>query len=112
MKFEHTHNDQATLDELGKRLARYRLSLNIGQETLAEEAGVSRSTLQRVEAGQPIKLPAFLRILRALDLMDELDVLVPDTVPSPIEDLRIQKSQRQRARRKKTIVDTEWEWAE
>lgn len=90
--------DAAVLAELGTRLERTRLDRNLTQEQLADEAGVSRQTIVRMESGGVVKLPAFVRILRALGMLDGLEALVPQPVPSPIEQLDRQGRQRQRAR--------------
>lgn len=41
---------------LGKRLESIRLSRNIAQQQLAEEAGVSTRTIRRLEKGQGVSL--------------------------------------------------------
>ena len=90
-------HDVIVLAELGRRLEHIRLGRNVTQEQLAGEAGVSRSTVVRVEAGQPVKLTAIVRVLRALGLVEQLDLLVPEPLPSPIELLRRQGRPRRRA---------------
>ncbi len=97
MKIEAHNSDDAVLTELGRRLANTRLERNIGQEELATEAGVSKSTVERLEAGKAVKLQSFVRALRALDLLGELDRLVPKPLPSPIERLSAQGRRRKRA---------------
>jgi len=85
------------LDELGARLARTRLEQNASQEQLAAAAGVSKSTVERIETGREIKLTSFVRVLRALGRLELLDRLLPEPLPSPIERIRIQGKRRQRA---------------
>jgi transcriptional regulator with XRE-family HTH domain len=97
MRITSLSTDAAVLAELGKRLERSRLERNVTQEQLAHEAGVSRSTVVRVEAGEPVKTTAIVRILRALGLADQLDLLVPEPLPSPVELLRRQGRPRRRA---------------
>jgi transcriptional regulator with XRE-family HTH domain len=99
MKITNQTTDAAVLAELGRRLERTRLDRNLTQEQLAAEAGVSRQTIVRAESGGVVKLPAFIRILRALDMLAGLEVLVPPPVPSPIEQLDRRGRQRKRARR-------------
>lgn len=55
---------------LGDRLRAARLQANLTQEALAEKAGVSRDTVQRVERGAPEdpRLSAVWRLARALGL--------------------------------------------
>jgi transcriptional regulator with XRE-family HTH domain len=90
--------DSAVLEELGARLRATRLERNLSQAELAEAAGIGRVTLQRLEEGSTgASLPSLIRVLRALDLSDNLDGLVPEPTPSPVEELRRRGSQRKRA---------------
>ena len=97
MRIETGNTDDVVLGELGERLARTRLERNLGQGQLAVEAGVSKSTVERLETGEPVKMSSFVRILRALDLLDQLDRLLPEPLLSPIERLKTQGRQRKRA---------------
>lgn len=92
--------DAAVLVELGGRLERVRLERNVTQAELAREAGVSRRTLVRLEQGEEgVGATALLRVMRALGLLEQFDLLVPEPLPSPIEQLRLQGRRRQRASR-------------
>lgn len=97
MRLQPENSDQVILAELGERVARTRLERNMGQRGLAREAGVSKVTVERLEAGEPVKMISLVRILRALDLIDRLDQLVPEPLPSPLERLKTSGRQRQRA---------------
>lgn len=98
MRIDSKMGDEAVLAELGRRLARTRLERNVSQSQLAEEAGVSRATIDRLERGEPIKSTGLIRVLRALDLLEALDRLVPEPLPSPVERLKLEGKQRRRAR--------------
>lgn len=90
--------DKVVLEELGARLREQRLARNESQAALAEQAGIGRVTLQRIEEGRSrTSLPSLIRVLRALDLTDGLDLLVPVPAPSPIEQLERQGRRRKRA---------------
>lgn len=91
------HADQVILAELGRRLARCRLNAGVTQSALAFEAGISKRTLERVEAGESVQLTNFLRLLRALDLLANLEALVPPDEPGPMDLLRMKGKRRQRA---------------
>jgi transcriptional regulator with XRE-family HTH domain len=97
VKIENENSDTAVLAELGARLARTRLEQNTSQEQLATAAGVSKSTVERIETGREVKLTSFVRVLRALGRLELLDRLVPEPLPSPIERIRIQGKRRRRA---------------
>lgn len=90
-------SDKAVLGELGARLERTRLERNLTQRQLAAEAGVERKAVQRLEAGEPVKLTSFVRVLRALGMLDALERLVPEPLASPIELLERRGETRRRA---------------
>ncbi len=97
MKIDRYLTDEAVLSELGARLERTRLERNLTQRELAAEAGVERKAVQRIEAGESVRLISLIRALRALGLLDALDQLVPEPVPSPIELLKLHGKSRRRA---------------
>lgn len=108
--------DEAVLAELGKRLARWRLERNLSQSEFGDEAGLGRRTVQRLEAGAAVQLPSLIRVLRVLDLLESLDRLVPEPVPSPIERLKAVGRERRRAGRPRSSepdgVTEPWRWAD
>jgi len=89
--------DEAILTTLGERLSRQRLARDLTQATLATEAGVSKRTVERMEAGQSVQLNNALRVLRALDLLGGLDRLVPEVPASPMAALKAEQKRRKRA---------------
>lgn len=98
MKIESQATDQAILRELGARLAGARLARNWTQAALAEQAGVAKRTVERLESGEvATQLSGFLRVCRALGLAERFDSLIPEPAPSPIEQLRLQGRKRRRA---------------
>lgn len=106
--------DAAVLAELGGRLERVRLERNVTQAELAREAGISRRTLVRLEQGEEgVGAAVLLRVMRALGLLEQFDLLVPEPLPSPIEQLRLQGRRRRRASRKRDHDDgTAWSWGD
>jgi transcriptional regulator with XRE-family HTH domain len=97
MHIEPLLTDEAVLRELGERLAGVRLSRNLTQRQLAEQAGLARTLVQRIEAGLPVNTPSVIRVLRALGMFDALDRLIPQASPSPVEELKLRGRRRQRA---------------
>ena len=97
MRIEPRLTDEAVLRELGERLAGVRLSRNLTQRQLAEQAGLARTLVQRIEAGVPVTTPSVIRVLRALDMFDALDRLIPQSSPSPVEELKLRGRRRRRA---------------
>jgi transcriptional regulator with XRE-family HTH domain len=114
MKITNLLTDEAVLAELGTRMAEIRLSQNRTQAELAAQAGVARSTIERLEHSKAqINLGAFIRICRALDLLDRFDTLVPELGPSPMDLAQLQGQRRQRAAgpREKKHKAASWSWA-
>lgn len=114
---EYQHmTDSAVLAELGERMARHRLDRNLTQAALAKQAGVSKRTLIRLEAGESTQLTNLVRMLRALSLLKNLDTLVPPPVPSPIEQLRTKGRERKRASPRaeegRSTKPGEWTWGD
>lgn len=90
---------------LGKRLQRYRLSAMkpaVSQRKLAEKAGVAEPTVKRLEAGGNATILTLIGVLRELDLLGNLEHLVPERVePSPLDVLAQTKPVRKRAARQR-----------
>jgi len=112
MKFQDLNSDAATLKELGHRLGQYRLNRNMTQSALAEEAGVSKRTLHRIEHGESTHISNMIRILRALNLLENLEALIPEPAISPIQQLKMLGKKRQRASSpvEKTEPKSPWSW--
>lgn len=83
---------------LGERLRRLRLSRNLDQCTTAEKAGISEKALRNLEAGRGSTVETLLRVLKALDYLQGIDLLAPEASVNPLELLRQPKPQ-QRVRR-------------
>lgn len=83
---------------LGERLKRLRLSRNLDQRTTAEKAGISEKALRNLEAGRGSTVETLLRVLKALDHLQGLDMLAPEASVNPLELLR-QLKPPQRVRR-------------
>lgn len=106
--------DAVVLAELGERLAGRRLGLELTQAYVAEQAGVSKRTLERLESGATVQLTSFIRVLRALELLGGLDALVPAPGPRPLDLLKLRGKRRQRApsarHRAEDAEGSEWQW--
>lgn len=60
------------LDELGRDLSTWRKLRHLTVEQVADRAGVSRSTVLRLEGGRGASLQNLLRVARALGVLDML----------------------------------------
>jgi transcriptional regulator with XRE-family HTH domain len=97
MKITPTLSDDAILTELGARLTRLRLDRNLTQAQVAEQAGVAKRTVERIEAGGGAQLANFVRICRVLDIVASLDDLIPAASTSPLAMLKNKGAPRKRA---------------
>ncbi len=115
MRISPLLTDESILAEIGTRLAGARLSRNLTQEALAAEAGISKRTLERLEAGAvATQLSGFLRVCRVLGLLERFESLIPEAVPGPMEQLRRQNRSRQRASGRKSTATgpAKWTWGD
>jgi transcriptional regulator with XRE-family HTH domain len=113
MKITNQAVDSAILAELGGRIARTRLGLNLTQAQLAEQAGVSKRTIERLESGGvAVQLSGFIRVCRALKLIERLEVLIPEPLPSPVEQVRLAGRRRRRASAPRATRPSaaQWKW--
>ncbi len=98
MKMTNQTTDEVILSELGHRLAQARLDRNLTQAQLATEAGISKRTLERMESGAlAMQLSAVIRVCRVLGVLDHFELLLPESGPGPIAQLKMGGRKRRRA---------------
>jgi len=99
---------------LGARIAQVRIRKQLTQQQLADRAGLGLRTVQRLEIGEvSTQLVGFLKVCRVLGISDRLDVLLPEQVESPLDQLRRQPAPRRRVRLPKhPSSETPWTWGE
>ena len=89
MPIQRLTSDEALLQELGQRIARLCLERNLSQAQLAEQAGISKRTLERLE------------------------LLLCEPQPSPLALLEQQQATRQRASRRLLAKPaSSWTWGQ
>jgi transcriptional regulator with XRE-family HTH domain len=98
MKITSELTDTAVLNELGDRLERYRIDAGLTQAQLAEEAGISKRTVERIEAGHSMDFVMLLRVLRVLKRLEVLDELVLASPQSPLTLLKSRGRERKRVK--------------
>jgi transcriptional regulator with XRE-family HTH domain len=79
---------------LGEQLQQLRISKNLGQITTAEKAGLSEKALRNLEAGRGSTVESLLRVLKALDSLEGLQLIAPRPSISPLAQLRHSKMRR------------------
>ena len=94
-------SNTAIVQEIGKRLKEYRLKKRYTQQELADRAGISVFSVAQIERGNAVSVSILLPVLRVLQLLDNLELLLPETGPSPVEMLRLKGKMPKRIRSKK-----------
>ena len=92
--------------ELGGRLRQLRLRRNLDQRETAAKAGVSEKAVRNLEAGRGSTVETLLRVLKAIDALDGLQALAPESRVDPLALLR-QSAKRQRIRRSRRVTPAE-----
>jgi transcriptional regulator with XRE-family HTH domain len=83
IKNEMSH--KAVLKLFGARFRALRLAQNINQQQLSFESGVPLRTLSRLENGHAVSMDVLIKVLRALNLLERLELLVPTAEISPMQ---------------------------
>ncbi|MCF0195204.1 MAG: helix-turn-helix transcriptional regulator [Bacteroidaceae bacterium] len=107
--------DNAIMANIAVGIRETRLKQNISQLNLAKQAGISLSSVIRVEEGQIKSFDTLIRVLRTLGRLDVLTPLVFKQ-PSPndyFNRMNSKKPMRQRAAKSKPeytsiVADSEW----
>ncbi|GAB5557418.1 MAG: hypothetical protein SchgKO_16310 [Schleiferiaceae bacterium] len=80
--------DSEILQALGEYVKYHRVQANISQTQLANDAGISRSTLSLLERGENTSLLSFIQILRVLRQLHALAGFEIEETISPMEILK------------------------
>jgi transcriptional regulator with XRE-family HTH domain len=119
MKLSAELTDAAILQEMGRRFGRARLASGLTQAQAAEEAGIAKRTLERLEAGKAVDSVTLIRVLRALNMSANLDSLLPDLRQNPVALLRSKGRPRSRVKHPQTAKRDSatqeagpWKWGE
>jgi len=117
MRISTELTDVAVLQEIGRRFARARLESGLTQAQAAEEAGIGKRTLERLEGGNAVDSVTLIRVLRALGMSPNLESLLPDVQQSPVALLKNKGRQRarvkhpQKAKNEKAMPEAgPWKW--
>lgn len=73
--------------EVGLRFSNYRKRMKFTQKEVAKKSGLSVFTISSFENGSStgITLASFLKLLRAIDSLDEIEKILPELPVSPKE---------------------------
>jgi transcriptional regulator with XRE-family HTH domain len=92
-------SDKALIKQIGVFIKHHRLRQNKTQDSVAEEAGISRSTLSLLERGETVTILTLIQILRVLDQLHALDAFRIEEKVSPMALAKLEKEKRKRAGR-------------
>lgn len=112
MRITGYESNEVLLKELGQRIKDARIAANYSQSEMAERSGVALSTLARIERGESVTTENVLNVLRALGVLSNLEVVLPEQTVKPT-DIADGKAKRRRVSRERNrSVSPEWVWEE
>lgn len=103
-------NDKALAEHIGAFVKQHRMEQNKTQETLANAAGISRSTLSLLERGETVTLATLIQVLRVLDQLQAMEAFSIQKVISPLALAKMEKNKRKRASGKKEGSQIKNDW--
>jgi len=68
---------------ISERVRNYRIDFPLTQKQLSDRSGVSLRSIQRFENGEDIQLGNLIKLLSALGLDNNVEMLVPDVTRRP-----------------------------
>lgn len=99
--------------ELGKRLKRKRLDLNLSQMEVATRSGLSRRTITAIENGEGSTLTTLIGLLRALNALDTLEEFLPDPGISPLALMNLQEEPvKYSSKPRRAAAPSTWKWGD
>ena len=96
------------IKELGQKIKIYRIMKEMSQQDLEDKTGVSKRSISRLEQGESVQLENLFKILLALDLGENIDLLVPDQTKRPSFYLEKSENKNKRVRKKTEKNDFKW----
>ena len=94
---------------IGERLKQYRINAGMTQQDLEDKSGVSVRSISRLEQGASVQLESLIKLLIALNLEENIDLLIPDQTKRPSFYLNEKPKQRVR---KKTKDSNTFKWGD
>ena len=93
-------DDRIYLKELGEKIKLHRVSMKLTQMDLEAKSGVSKRSISRLEQGESVQLDNFIKIMMALNLGENIDMLIPDQTKRPSYYLEKSEDKPKRVRKK------------
>ena len=99
---------QEYIKELGRKIKTYRVMNEMSQQELEDKTGVSKRSISRLEKGESVQVDNLFKILLALGLGDNIDLLVPDQTKRPSYYLENKENKPKRVRKKTEKTEFKW----
>ena len=99
---------QEYIRELGQKIKTYRIMKELSQQDLEDKTGVSKRSISRLEQGESVQVDNLFKILLALDLGDNIELLVPDQTKRPSFYLDKTDNKPKRVRKKTEKKEFKW----
>lgn len=96
--------------ELGQKIKTYRIMKELSQQDLEDKTGVSKRSISRLEQGESVQVDNLFKILLALDLGDNIELLVPDQTKRP--SFYLEKTDNKPKRVRKKTEKNEFKWGD
>lgn len=103
-------NYQEYIKELGQKIKIYRIMNEMSQQDLEDKSGVSKRSISRLEQGESVQLDNLFKIIIALGIGDNIELLVPDQTRRP--SYYLEKAQNRPKRVKKKTEKKEFKWGD
>lgn len=102
-KFTTYLSNPEILALIGERLRQWRVRKNLTQKELIRSAGLSRGAIQKLESGTNVDLKTIVAVIRTLDLIDNLNLFLPEPAPTieSLKEIKNTTTLRKRVRKKK-----------
>ena len=94
--------------ELGQKIKTYRIMKEMSQQDLEDKTGVSKRSISRLEQGESVQVDNLFKILLALDLGENIELLVPDQTKRPSFYLEKIDNKPKRVRKKREKSVFKW----
>lgn len=98
-------------NDLGQRIKAYRIMHSMSQQDLEDKSGVSKRSISRLEQGESIQVDNLFKVLIALGLGDNIEMLVPNQTNRPSYFLEKKDDVVHRAKKKQEIK-TDFKWGD
>lgn len=107
---ENKKDYQEYIRELGQKIKTYRIMKEMSQQDLEDKTGVSKRSISRLEQGESVQVDNLFKILLALNLGENIEMLVPDQTKRP--SFYLEKADDKPKRVRKRTEKSEFKWGD